>query len=339
MSRAVPGEYPFCVRTPAPECAITIPRRAAPFVEYRHPRAGPGTLSTQRFRTGEQHPLERAQWNSSCGDSHPCGEIRISHLNSETETVRRPTNRLGSCGRHQAHSIFLGHNTIKQRIESPRLHGRRPPISLQPLGRSTVPRPTLTPSCSLFETDTARHSITAPTPAFRAHSSRTILHRRHRAPSSSASLLIPLKRAAVVANVGRHAARPVAGIHLFLVLLHPRQPPEHNVFARWRALDAPVEAVLGHGIVSVNVGQRKGPGDRRRPCARYVLSLRFHTNSSSRFYSTKSPARAKSEDLLAIKEELRAGKGCAIPGLPHCVAHPESHGIRRGNICFTLSCA
>jgi Ras GTPase-activating-like protein IQGAP2/3 len=54
----------------------------------------------------------------------------------------------------------------------------------------------------------------------------------------------------------------------------------------------------------------------------------------SQLDSSEDTSRTQGEDLIAIKEELRSGEGCAIPRFANCLADPESHGSRRGEICL-----
>jgi hypothetical protein len=49
--------------------------------------------------------------------------------------------------------------------------------------------------------------------------------------------------------------------------------------------------------------------------------------------SPEDPARAQGQDFVAIKEELRPRKGCAIPRFPDSLADPEPHGLGRGMCC------
>lgn len=49
--------------------------------------------------------------------------------------------------------------------------------------------------------------------------------------------------------------------------------------------------------------------------------------------TVKSPegaTRLQSKDIESIEEELRPGKGCAVPGFSDSASHPEPYGTRRG---------
>jgi Ras GTPase-activating-like protein IQGAP2/3 len=52
--------------------------------------------------------------------------------------------------------------------------------------------------------------------------------------------------------------------------------------------------------------------------------------------SPEDSPRAQGQDLVAVQEELRPGKGCALPRFADSPAHPESHGVGRGMRCASV---
>ena len=49
--------------------------------------------------------------------------------------------------------------------------------------------------------------------------------------------------------------------------------------------------------------------------------------------SPEDTARAKSQDLVTVEEELRTRERCPLPRLPDSIAYSEPHGIGRGRQC------
>lgn len=128
-----------------------------------------------------------------------------------------------------------------------------------------------------------------------------------------ASSRIPKPSAYRQGHGGLDAARSIASLDFLILFLQPHNASEHNVFARWQ-ITAAVEALLGHCAIPVHVRKGQGAGNRRRSSTRFVpLGTMFNCSGKNSYWnSSKNPTRTQSEDILAIQEKLRPGKGCQV---------------------------